>query len=250
VKTLGSPETIGSWLAFARSALDGAQNARIGAAAADMPAHMRDDFVACRMRLSLQQIDRAHDLAGLTVATLRHALREPSLLHGMRRIGRKALDGRHVLAGDIRDLRLARKRAPTVNVHDAGAAEARAAAEFGAGEFEIFPNDPQQRRLGRRVDADRNTVHFELKGHVSTLFSRRIPDAEFCNNRLRVRAMITELLRQLRRAAPSLVSVFFCTDVRHKAHPALATELDEMPKCAQPRHDLSAQQVRSILPRC
>jgi hypothetical protein len=56
----------------------------VGAAAADMAAHLRDDLSTSRVRVPLQQIGRAHDLAGLTVAALRHPLGKPSLLHGMR----------------------------------------------------------------------------------------------------------------------------------------------------------------------
>jgi putative ABC transport system substrate-binding protein len=125
-----------------RSAFDGTQNARIGAAAADMPAHLRDDLSASRVRVPLQQIDRAHDLAGLTVAALRYPLGQPRPLHGMRGVRRKPLDGRDLLAGNIRGLRLARKRALAVDMHHAGAAEADAAAELGAGEFEFFPDHP------------------------------------------------------------------------------------------------------------
>ena len=47
---------------------------RLDAAAANMPAHLRDDLGASRVRIPLQQIGRAHDLAGLTIAAPRHAL--------------------------------------------------------------------------------------------------------------------------------------------------------------------------------
>jgi hypothetical protein len=79
-----------------------------------MPAHLLDDLCASRVRLPLQQINRAHDLAGLTIAALRHTFGKPSLPHGMRGIRRKTLDGRHLLAGSIRHLHLARKRALAV----------------------------------------------------------------------------------------------------------------------------------------
>jgi hypothetical protein len=60
----------------------------------------------------------------------------------MRGIRRKPLDGRHLLAGNIRHLRLARKRALAVDMHHGGAAEANAAAKLGAGKFEFFPDHP------------------------------------------------------------------------------------------------------------
>src|SRR6267154_2665464 len=66
-----------------RGALDGAHNALVGAAAADIRAHVLDDLVARRLRVLLEQVGRAHDLAGLTVAALRHAFGEPGLLQRM-----------------------------------------------------------------------------------------------------------------------------------------------------------------------
>src|SRR5687767_12020444 len=48
-----------------RRALDRAHDALVGAAAADVRAHVLDDLGARRLRLLLEQICRAHDLAGL-----------------------------------------------------------------------------------------------------------------------------------------------------------------------------------------
>src|SRR5262249_14338721 len=110
--------------ALLHDALDGADDARIGAAATDIGAHMVDDLRAAGLRVACQQIGRAHDLAGLTVAALRHPLGEPGLLHRMRGVGRKPLDGGDRLAGDLADLGLARELAPAVDVHHAGAAQA------------------------------------------------------------------------------------------------------------------------------
>src|SRR5215469_12175837 len=47
-----------------RRALDGADDAGIGAAAAEIGAHMLDDLSARRMRILLQERRCAHDLAG------------------------------------------------------------------------------------------------------------------------------------------------------------------------------------------
>src|SRR5262249_47682679 len=60
-----------------RGALDGAHDALIGAAATDVRAHVLDDLGARGFRFLLQQIGGAHDLAGLAIAALRHALGEP-----------------------------------------------------------------------------------------------------------------------------------------------------------------------------
>src|SRR5215468_4637231 len=77
------------------SALDGAHDPLVRAAAADVGAHMIDDLRARRMRLTLQQVGRAHDLSGLAIAALRHVLGEPGLLQPVRRVFRQALDRGH-----------------------------------------------------------------------------------------------------------------------------------------------------------
>ncbi len=75
----------------------------LGAAAADMPAHLREDLSASRVRILLQQIGRAHDLTGLAIAALRRPLGQPSLLQGCEESGESPLDRRcHFLAGNIR----------------------------------------------------------------------------------------------------------------------------------------------------
>ena len=70
--------------ALPRGALDRAHDALIGSAAADVGAHVLDDLGARRLRLLLEQVGRAHDLAGLAVAALRHLLGEPGLLQRVR----------------------------------------------------------------------------------------------------------------------------------------------------------------------
>src|SRR5262245_8892283 len=57
-------------------ALDRAHDALVGAAAAEIGAHVLDDLLARRLGIVLEQVGRAHDLARLTVAALRHLLGE------------------------------------------------------------------------------------------------------------------------------------------------------------------------------
>src|SRR5712671_4398008 len=73
---------------LACGALDRAHDALIGPAAADVGTHVLDDLGAGRLRLLPEQVDRAHDLAGLAVAALRHPFGEPGLLHRMAGIRR------------------------------------------------------------------------------------------------------------------------------------------------------------------
>src|ERR1044071_2708061 len=106
-----------------RGALDSAYNPLVRAATADVGAHVLDDLGSRRLWLLLEQVGRAHDLAGLAVATLWHALGKPGLLHWMARIRRQTFDRSHRLADDISDLRLTRKCTLAINVHHAGATQ-------------------------------------------------------------------------------------------------------------------------------
>src|SRR6185436_7701117 len=55
-----------------RGALDRAYDPRIGAAAADVRAHVLHDLLAARVAVFPEERRGAHDLAGLAVAALRH----------------------------------------------------------------------------------------------------------------------------------------------------------------------------------
>src|SRR6202451_3743215 len=65
------------------AALDGAQDARISAATADIAVHVANDVVAARILVGRQQRRGLHDLAGLAVAALRPLAGEPGLLQRM-----------------------------------------------------------------------------------------------------------------------------------------------------------------------
>src|SRR5580692_10931141 len=69
-------------------ALDGAEDARIGAAAADVAVHVADDVVAARILISRKQCRGLHDLPGLAIAALRHLQVEPGFLQRMVAVGR------------------------------------------------------------------------------------------------------------------------------------------------------------------
>jgi hypothetical protein len=90
----------------------------------------------------------------LAVAALRHFFHDPGLLQGVRRIRRQAFDGDDLLAGDRADLGLAGALCRAIDVDGAGAAQARAASVFGAGQTDMVANGPQQR--GPRVGIDRD----------------------------------------------------------------------------------------------
>src|SRR5262245_37128074 len=76
--------------ALARSTLDRADNAQIGAAAADIAVHVLDDLRPRRVLVARQEFRRLHDLTGLAVAALRHLLGDPGFLQRMAAVGRQA----------------------------------------------------------------------------------------------------------------------------------------------------------------
>src|SRR5262245_61684472 len=62
-------------LRLPRRALDRAHDALIGAASADVGVHVFDNFIARRIRLLLEKVRGAHDLARLAVAADRKSTR-------------------------------------------------------------------------------------------------------------------------------------------------------------------------------
>src|SRR5882762_11245455 len=134
-----------------RGAMDGGADALVGAAATNI-GHRRVDIGVRGMRILREQGRGGHDLPRLAVAALRHVLRDPRLLHGVRAVLGQAFDGGHALAGDGRHRQHAGARRDAVQVDGAGAALGDAAAELGAGEPERVTQHPQERRVGGDVD--------------------------------------------------------------------------------------------------
>src|SRR5580704_14142372 len=146
-------------------AFDGAEDARIGPAAADIAVHVANDVVAARSLVGRQQCGGLHDLAGLAITALRHLQIEPGLLQWMVAIGRQALDGGDVPARHHRHRRLARAHRLAVEMHRAGAAHAGAAAVFRAGELEMLPHHPEQRCFRAGIHTGRLVIDGEGDRH-------------------------------------------------------------------------------------
>src|SRR6266436_7197316 len=134
-------------LTRSRCNMDRLADALVGPAPADVGDGSVDVCVSWAGLLS-QQSCRRHDHAALAVAALRHLLRDPGLLHGMRSIMRQPFDRR-----DFSIFRLAQRertgtnRAP-IHMNRAGSAGSYAATVFGACQPELLPQHPQQRRVG------------------------------------------------------------------------------------------------------
>src|SRR5436190_18526942 len=111
-------------------------DAAVGSAAANVAGHGVIDIRVRWLWIFRKQCRRAHDLARLAVAALRHVLGDPGLLHGFADVTRADLfDRGHLLAGDSRHRRHAGTRRSAVDMHSASAALRDAATELRAGEI-------------------------------------------------------------------------------------------------------------------
>jgi hypothetical protein len=82
----------------------------------------------------LEERHHGHDLPGLAVATLRHVLGKPSLLHRMFAVGRKPFDGGDAGAIQRSDWYRARTHSLSSDVDGARTALRDAASEFRSGQ--------------------------------------------------------------------------------------------------------------------
>ena len=152
---------------FGGGAHDRLLDPRIGHAAAEIAVHMRDHFFLGGIGILGEQRSRLHDLAGLAVAALRNLLGDPCLLQRMIALGAEAFDGGDLLADGVADRGLAGSYGFAVDVNRAGAAQAGAAAEFRAGHLQLFADDPEQRRIVRRLDGHIPSVDIEIRHRSS-----------------------------------------------------------------------------------
>ena len=131
----------------AAGALDRLDQAGIDAAAADVGDRGADRGFAW-VGIALQQDRCGHDDAGDAKAALDDIAREQGELERMRAVARQPLDRGDVAALDRGDGDSARRDRAAVNIDDARAAFAGAAAIFGAGQVGCVAQRPEQRRRG------------------------------------------------------------------------------------------------------
>src|SRR6516162_4330606 len=126
-----------------RCLLDSFANPDIGATATDVAGHPGLDIRIAGMKILRQKRRRRHDLSRLAVAALRHFADEPGLLRcGAAARLADALDGRDCFSRNGAERRDTGARRGAVDVHGAGAAQAEAAAEFGARHAEDVAKRP------------------------------------------------------------------------------------------------------------
>src|SRR5215469_15183760 len=141
--------------------VDRRADANICGAATDIAFHRAIDVGIARLGILLEEPDRRHDLARLTVAALHDVELLPGALYGTRDLAADAFDGGDLAVADIADLRLAGAHRIAVEMDGAGAAERQAAAELGAGEVELVAQGPEEGHVGLRIDVVRRAIDGE-----------------------------------------------------------------------------------------
>src|SRR5262245_17867071 len=145
--------------------LDRGPDARIRAAATDVPRHGAIDVRVGRLRLGGKQRARRHDLTRLAIATLGHVQRKPGGLHSLaRRRGADPFNGGDPPPCRRRDRQDAGPRRLSVDVDRARATKGGATAELGAGHSQHIPEYPQQWHVVRDIDIVWLSIHIQ-RGH-------------------------------------------------------------------------------------
>lgn len=126
-----------------RGRFDGGFDARISAAAADIALHVGIDVGIAGVLIFGEERSGAHDLARLAIATLGHIVLAPGFLEGMLAIVGKAFDRRDGFSAQARHGHRAGAYRLAIEVDGAGAALANSAAVFGANQFEIISENPE-----------------------------------------------------------------------------------------------------------
>jgi hypothetical protein len=149
----------------------------IGAAAAQVARKRVVNVGVCRQaRLSrfaaLQKSGGLHDLARLTVATLRNLMQKPRLLNSMKRIAvAQALNRQDGKTFGIGGCDLTGANSLSGQMHGAGPALGHAAPVFRAKDPQLVAQDPQKRHLGFDIHLMIGPVHgqFHRLRHLAVM---------------------------------------------------------------------------------
>jgi hypothetical protein len=135
-------------LQFLGGGFHGGADARIGAAAAQIPTHSSVDIVICGLWHLGQKRGGGGDLPGLTIAALRDLVVDPSSLNRVQRLGRAEAVNGGDRPPDITGQNLTGADGLAVNLHGAGPALCNAATIFHAFEVQLIAQHPKERHVG------------------------------------------------------------------------------------------------------
>jgi hypothetical protein len=157
--------------------VDGAADARVSAASANVSAHGFVNVVVGGLGIFLQEHSGAHDLTGLAIAALGNVDFNPRALKRMGKIRGKTFDGRNLFAFNPGKWCDARANGFAVEVDGAGSAEGHAASEFGAGKAKGISNDPEER--GCRILVNGNGYSIQGEGSHDVPPTKTLADGVF-----------------------------------------------------------------------
>jgi hypothetical protein len=144
------------------SALDGAQDADVAAAAADIVVERGGDLSPRRRRVTVEQGLGRDDDARQAIAALPSLLVEKGLLQGMRPLpAAEPFDREDFLASDCRQGLATGLFRAAVDQDHAAAALFLAAAEFRSDKAQVIAQNVEERRIAIGGDADGAAVHGE-----------------------------------------------------------------------------------------
>ena len=141
--------------------MNGAAEALIGAAAADIAGQGGVDIGIRGLRVFPEERRGRHELSRHTIAALGNIQGNPGLLDRMAGIRGEAFDGDDFFAGGVGHRRHTGAHGLPVEMNGTGAALGDAAAVFGAGESERIPQNPEERGIRTDVDGIIFTVNFQ-----------------------------------------------------------------------------------------
>src|SRR5580693_3362006 len=126
-----------------RGVVNRSADANVGRATAQVAVHGEIDVVVVRTLDLLEQSRRGHDLPRLAVSALRHILGDPCSLDRVGLATGQSLDGRDLAGADAGYRHRAGTQRLTVKKNRAGTALRHPAAELGAGQAKMVPQDPE-----------------------------------------------------------------------------------------------------------
>src|SRR5713226_2665515 len=133
-----------------------------GAAAADIGDGFVDVLVG-RLRLLLEKRSHRHDHSGLAISALRNIVVDPGLLDLVQRaVGGQPFDRGDLFAAGFADQYAAGAHRNAIDMDRASSTLRNAAAVFGAGQPDIFPDRPKQRRIRLDIHVESFAVYYEV----------------------------------------------------------------------------------------
>src|SRR5262249_16275796 len=120
-----------------RGGANGRVDALIATAAAQIARHRGVDLHIAGRRLALEEGRGLHDLAGLTVAALRHVQGSPGDLHRVLALGVEAFDRDHRLARHVGHCDRAGADSLALKMDRTGAAKTKAATKLRSGKAKL-----------------------------------------------------------------------------------------------------------------